>query len=329
LASYFAPAADAEGASASGALLATLPDQPYIYASSIDATQFGLTAVAEKITDALGGDNDAGFMAMYRESLSVMKDVKGVASVFYAPELAAMMAGGFYTSLTVYDIDDTDAFLANQKASLDKLGELKVPLPPMEAGQPASEMTFTTTYTEKALVIDGTDVHQFQINTILPPEMMQQFGPMAALMGNAGTGGYIAAKDGKVLVSTVPDPQLITRGLQAVGNDDGVGSAGTIATLRDNALPDDSSMEAYLSLDGIARTANLFLPMLMPGAGAVNIPEDLPPLAMGGASDGEGVAMRMFIPHALVDFGVQTYLQFAPPAEDDGPRNGQRRPRAF
>lgn len=329
LASFFAPAADAKGGSNSGKLLASLPDQPYIYASSVDATQFGLTALVEKITDAMGDGNDAGFMAMYQESLAIMKDVKGVASVFYAPEPAAMMAGGFYTSLTVYDVADADAFLASQKASLEKLSEVKVALPAMQEGQPASEMTFTTTYTEKALVIDGTDVHQFQINTILPPEMMQQFGPMAALMGNAGTGGYIAAKDGKVIVSTVTDPQLITRGLQALGNADGVGSAGTIATLRENNLPEDSSMEVYLSLDGIANTANQFL-VMFPSIGQVEVPADLPPLAMGGASDGEGVAMRMFLPHALVNFGVDTYNQFAPSAEDDGPNDGsRRRPRAY
>lgn len=330
LASFFAPAADAEGGSTSGPLLASLPDQPYIFASSVDATRFGLTALVETITDAMGDGNEAGFMAMYQESLAIMKDVKGVASVFYAPEPAAMMAGGFYTSLTVYDVADADAYLASQKASLEKLSEIKVALPAMEQGQPASEMTFTTTYTEKALVIDGTDVHQFQINTILPPEMMQQFGPMAALMGNAGTGGYIAAKDGKVIVSTVTDPQLITRGLQALGNDDGVGSAGTIATLRENNLPEDSSMEVYISLAGIAKTANPFLLMFLPGGGQVEIPADLPPLAMGGASDGEGVAMRMFVPHALVDFGIKTYNQFAPAAEDDGPRDGtRRRPRAY
>lgn len=330
LAGFFAPAAEAKGESGSGALLASLPDQSYIFASSVDATRFGLTALVEKITEAMGDGNDAGFMAMYQESLAIMKDVKGVASVFYAPDPAAMMAGGFYTSLTVYDVADADAFLASQKASLEKLSEIKVALPAMQAGQPESEMTFTTTYTEKALVIDGTEVHQFQINTILPPEMMQQFGPMAALMGNSGTGGYIAAKDGKVIVSTVTDPQLITRGLQALGNDDGVGSAGTIATLRENNLPDDASMEVYLSLAGIAETANPFLMMFLPGGDQVEIPADLPPLAMGGASDGEGVAMHMFVPHALVDFGVKTYHQFAPAAEDNAPSDGpRRRPRAY
>ncbi len=329
LAGFFTPAAAKAKASTSGELLAALPDQPYIYASAMDATQFGLAAMVEKVINAMGAAEDAGFLAMYRDSIATMKDIKGVASVFYAPEAAAMMGGGFYTSLTVYDVADAQAFVAQQKTNFEKLAEMKLAIPAMEAGQPDQEMTFTSTYTQKALVIDGVEVDQFQVNLNLPPEMMQQFGPMAMLMGNAGTGGYIAAKDGKVLVSTVTDPQLITRGLQAVGNADGFGSAGNVATLRENNLPDPASMEAYVSFDGIANTVNPFLLMFSPNGEQVEVPENLPPLAMGGASDGEAVSLRMFIPHALVKFGADTYEQFAPEAQDE-PRNGApRAPRAY
>lgn len=330
LAGFFTPAAENKAASTSGGLLASLPDQPYIYASAIDAKQLGLTPLIQKIVAAMGEGDDAGLLAMYRDSIAVMKDIKGVASVFYAPEPAAMMAGGFYTSLTVYDVADADAFVTQQKNNFEKLAGMTFPLPAMEAGQPAQDLTFTSTYTEKALVIDGVEVDQFQVNVNLPPEMMQQFGPMAMLMGNAGTGGYIAAKDGKVIVSTVTDPQLITRGLQALGNDDGVGSAGAIATLRENDLPADASMELYISFAGIANTVNPFLLMFSPNGEQVAVPAELPPLAMGGASDGDAVALRMFIPHMLVKFAADTYEQFAPAAANNGPRDGApRAPRAF
>ncbi|MEM9418694.1 MAG: hypothetical protein AAGA25_06495 [Planctomycetota bacterium] len=329
LASYFTPTDKAGDTSNAAGLLATLPDKSYIYASSLDATQLGINAMIEKIDEVLG-EEDAGFLAMYTDSFGLMKDVKGVASVFYAPNPAAMMAGGFYTSVTIYDMEDAAAFKAQNKANFEKLGGMKITIPEMEPGQGDQEITFTTTYTDKALVIEGVEVDQFQMNLNLPPAMMQEFGPMAMLMGNTGTGGYIAAKDGKVLVTTVADTQLITQGLQAIGQDDGIGSAGTIATMRDNNLPADASMEAYVSLAGIAETANPFLLMFSPNGQQLDIPADLPPLGMGGSSDGDAVALRMFVPHEIVKFGVGTYQEFAPAEQNQGGRDGApRAPRAY
>lgn len=328
LAGFFKPNAQQGDAKSGAALLATLPDQPYIYAASIDATQFALDRLIDQLMDALGDDGDAGIMTMYKDSIAMMKDAQGVASVFYAPDTAAMMAGGFYTSLTVYDVADADTFVKQQKECIEQLGEISIDLPAAQEGQPAQQMTFNTQYTEKALVIEGVEVDQYQVNTILPPEMMQQFGPMAALMGNSGTGGYIAVKDGKVLISTVTDPQLITRGLKALGQQDGAGSGGAIAQVRSD-LPADSSMELFISLDGIAQTANQFLSMMAPEY-VVEVPADLPPLAMGGASDGKGVALRMFVPHELVKFTVDSYEQLAPPPQNGQGRDGApRAPRAY
>lgn len=334
LADFFTPGNNqqalgaANKASGGAALLATLPDQPYIYAASIDATRFALDKLIDQLMGALGEDGNAGMLTMYKDSIAMMKDAKGVASVFYAPEPAAMMAGGFFTSLTVYDVADADAFIKQQKDNIQKLAEMKMALP-AEEGEPAQQISFNTQYTDKALVIEGVNVDQYQVNTVLPPEMMQEFGPMAALMGNSGTGGYIATKDGKVLVSTVTDPQLITRGLKALDQQDGTGSGGAIARVRGD-LPSDSSMELFISLDGIAQAANPFLMMFSPNGQQLDIPADLPPLAMGGASDGKGLALRMFLPHELVKFVSDSYEQLAPEPQDGQGRDGApRAPRAY
>lgn len=333
LAGFFKSTEDQGGGSAGPALLASLPDDTYIVASAMDTDAFDTDKLVDKLTavftEGQDGGDGAGMMTAFVESLQMMKQANGFASVFYAPEPAAMMAGGFFTSLTVYDVEDADAFVAGQRDYLEKMQDMKIALP-TEQGQPAQEMSFTTQYTEKALVIDGTEVHQFQVNTVLPPEMMQQFGPMAAVMGNAGSGGYIAAKDGKVLVTTVTDPQLITRGLKAVSQTDGVGSGGNIANLRAEALPADAALEMYVSVGGIAETVNPFLLMFSPNGQQLNIPENLPPLAMGGATDGTGVAFRTFVPHEVVSFGIDTYRQFAPQPADGPQREGApRAPRAY
>ncbi|MEO1236518.1 MAG: hypothetical protein AAFX76_06995 [Planctomycetota bacterium] len=331
LAGYFKPDAERHAPDGAAKILSRLPDQPYIYASAIDATAFGLAPLFDRLEAALGDDGEAGLLTLYLDTIGQFKQTNGVASVFYAPQPAAMMAGGFATTLTVYDVDDADAFVAAQRATFDKLAQTTIPLPATEPDGPEQSISFTTQYTEKALVIEGTDVHQFQVNTVLPPAMMQQLGPMAMVMGNAGTGGYIAAKDNRVLVTTVTDPQLITRGLQAVGETDGIGSAGPVAQLRDSALPPNPSGELYLSVAGIAETVNPFLPMFAPGSQPLVVPADLPPLAMGGASDGQSIALRLFVPEALVKFGLDTYFQYAPePADGGGPNGGApRAPRAF
>lgn len=330
LASYFKPADQQGDGSAVPGLLASLPENPYIFAGGFDADAFDLDKLADKISAMFGGENgNAGIMTVALESMQVLKQVNGYGSVFYAPEPAAMMTGGFLTTLTVYDVQDPAAFIASQKAYLEKLNTTTMTLPAMQQGAPPTEMSFTTEFVEKELVIDGVDIHRFKVNTVLPPEMMQQFGPMAALMGNAGSGGYMAVKDGKVLVTTVTDPQLITKGLKAVGLDTGIGAGGPIAQLRENALPDNAAMEFYLSVDGIARTVNPFM-VMTPLGRQVTIPDGLPPIASGMATDGQGVGIRTFIPTELVKFGIDTYADFAPAAEGNEPREGApRAPRAY
>ena len=359
LAAFFTPAAkDGEGKAmapgmVSKKLLASTPDRPYLYAAVIDQTAFPLDKLVDRIVASLEGEGEgqeAKFLSMYTDSLKMMKDTRGVASVFYAPEAQGMMTGGLFSTLTLYGVDDPEAFIAQQKASVEKLGELAIPLGGMQppagdeaapAGQDGAgaagdvqqapaEMRFDTTYADTALRIEGVEVDQYNITMRFPPQMTQQFNPMLAAVAGGGYGGYIAPKDDTVLVTTVTDPQFITRAIQAVGKDEGIGTAGPVARLRDEQLPPDPMMELYVSLDGLGRTANLFLPLLGAGENLV-IPDDLPPLAMGAAADGEGrgVAFRLFVPTESVTFGVDTYRLYAPDAgmnAQPGPA-GQRAPR--
>ncbi|MEM7627595.1 MAG: hypothetical protein AAF333_18520 [Planctomycetota bacterium] len=330
LASYFKPTDQQGDGSAVPGLLASLPESPYIFAGGFDADAFNVDKLVEKLNATFtGADGNAGMMTPALESMRILTQIDGYGSVFYTPEPAAMMTGGFFTSLTVYDVDDSAAFVAAQKAYLEKLKTTTITLPATQAGGNPGSMTFNTEFVEKDLVIDGVDIHRFQVNTVLPPEMMQQFGPMAAVMGNAGSGGYMAIKDGKVLVTTVTDPQLITRGLKAVGEDTGLGSGGAIAKLRKDALPANATVELYVSLDGIARTANPFM-IMTPLGRPITIPDNLPPIATGLSTDGQGVGVRTYVPTALVKFGIDTYLDFAPPAQDGPQRDGPpRAPRAY
>lgn len=329
LAGFFTP--DSNDKLTAASLLASLPDQPYIYAASLDAESIALDGLVDKIIKAMEGDGEAqdNIMAMYAGSFESLKDTRGVASVFYAPQPSAMMTGGFFTSLTVYDVADADAFIKLQKENYAKLAGTKIEIPAMQEGQPASNITFESTFTDKALVIDGVDVHQYQVKVVLPAEMMQQFGSAAMFMGNSGTTGYIAGKGNKVLVSTVTDPQLITSGLKALDAADGVGAAGILAELRQTALPPDPAAEAYFSVAGLVQTINPFLPMISPNSKPLELPADLAPVAYAASAKDTGLAMRCFIPSSLISFGIDTYRDLVPEA-DGTPRDGApRAPRAF
>lgn len=339
-----APEDQADGGEAS--LLTRLPDQPYLFAAAADLTRLDMTALGDAVRGvaaelkAAAGNADAAaagglpieqMVDLYVEMLQVAPDATAMGSVMYAPEPAAMMGGGFFNQLSVTKTADAEGALDRQQAVMAKMNDLTIPMPAMGGGdQPGGEMSFETTYTEKALEIEGTRVDQFQVKTVLPPAMMQQFGPMAMVMGNAGSGGYLAAKDGHVLGTTVTDPQLVTRGLKALEADDGLGAAAALSTLRDEELPAGASMEAWLSVRGIANTVNPFLMMFAQGGEQLNVPADLSPVAMGAAGDPEGLVLRLFVPTDVVRFGVDTFDQFAPEAMDGGPDNrGRRAPRAL
>ncbi len=278
--------------------------------------------LTQRLTQALDaaaatpGGEALGAARPYLDAFVLTRQARGMATVFYAPQAATMLSGGFLSSLTVYDVADPAAFLAGQKQYLQQLADVAAPLPAAGAGagadQPAGQLTFKTTYTDNALIIDGVNVDQYSINLLLPPEMMQRFGPTAALLGNSGQSGYLAAKGNRVLITTVADPQLITRGLQTLDADAGLGQSGPIATLRADQLPDDAWAEVYFNLAGVAQSVNPFLPMLLPRGQPLVIPADLPPLAMGVTSDPQSVRVRLVLPPSMLKFSLDSYDQLAP-----------------
>ena len=318
------PSAPAAAAGTDDDLLARLPADPYILAGALAVDGETAGRLLAGLSDTLQQMPDSAastLLRSYVDSFSLLQQTRGVASALYVPQPANMMSGGFFSGLTLYHLDDAPKFLAAQKQYVQQLGQASVPLQanadatpdadPAAATDPTT-LTFRTSYTDRALVIDGTSVDQYAINYVLPPAMMQQFGPTAALLGNSGQSGYLAAKGEHALISTVADPQLITRGLRALDQTAGLSQSPAIGGLREQQLPRDAWLELYFNLGGVAQTVSPFLPMLLPAAPPLQVPADLPPLALAATSDGKSLLIRGVIPTALVNFGVQTYEQMAP-----------------
>ncbi len=313
------------GSADASQLLAMLPDNPYVFASAIDARAVDFVGLIQKFLGAVPDEGPmVGMVAIYKDMMPMLEQMNGVSSVMYPPDQDAMMAGGFMNALTVYTVKDAAAFVEAQKVYMQKLNGLSVPMGlPMDGGDPPV-MTFTTSYTENALEIEGVQVDQYQMQTNFPPEAMMEMGEMAGFMQMfaGGYNGYVATKGDKVIMTTALDPQLVTAGLAAADAAGGLGSAGPIAKERPAAIPPSGVMENYLSISGVAQTVNAFMGMM--GMEPIQPPADLAPIAAGAGAADNGLAFRLYLPVDTIKFIADTAMQMqgammGPPPQGGGP----------
>ncbi len=278
-------------------LLATLPDEPYVVASSLDLNAINMAAMLKRILSQIPAGQPDMYSAVAKDVMLLIEQVNGIASVFYAPDpnnMMMMMMGGF-NSLSVYQVDDTGAFLDQTKQLFENLNQRSNQIDDNAAPalEPDALPPYTARYMENAMQIDGVRVDQYELNINLPAEAMP--GPMASLMMAARSHqGYIAAKGKYVIQTSHIDPQMITKALAAVDQGTGVGAAGPIRNVRNTAMLPNPVMESYLSISGIAQMANGFLPLI--GMPLIVVPEGLPPLCAAAGIQDHGAAIRLYLP---------------------------------
>ncbi len=311
-----------------GGLLNAMPHQPYIFAMAFD----GKALKSDQLNEDLltGFSNAAGESALVngiveysRRTMGFSSQLNNMASAVYAPDMAAMMTGGFIKGLTVYDVEDPEAALAAWKTSVESMpgmldGLREVP------GAPAVD--FKVSWTDNALSLDGHDVHQYDVKLDLPPELMQEMGPGAMFLGNAGQSGYLAVVGNRLVATTVLDANLVQQGITAAKEGNGLGTTAVIGNARQH-LPDQPVMEAYLSLDGIANAANPFLMMFLAGQ-QIDVPADLAPVSMGLGVNGRALGFRVHAPNDTMRFvrdTIEQVNQMNQPQQGQ-PGGGQRAP---
>lgn len=273
-------------------MLSDLPDQPYIFAGAIDARAMDVPAMVEAMLEHMPEHDDDEMVALTRQSLPMVRQLKGWAGALYAPAPGGAM--GMFNMLQVVYAEDAEQYRAQNRQYLEGMDGLTTP-----AGA-EGDITFSAMYQDKAMEIEGIAVDQYNVTMQLPPAMQQQMMPMMMFLGGSGIGGYIATKGDAVVSTTVTDPNLITAGLKAVGRGAGIGTDPTLAEQRRAALPENLAAEGYLSLAGIIRTANPMLQMF--GVPEVQTPADLPPIAFGLGIEDSGLAYRLYVPNATVKF---------------------------
>ncbi|MFP4144713.1 MAG: hypothetical protein ACLFV3_06180 [Phycisphaeraceae bacterium] len=305
-------------------ILDALPDQPYLFAAGVDTRALDLPAMLDTLFGNLS-EEQAGFLAMNMQaSQELLENADGVASAWYPPAAGGMAMGGIpFNVINVYQVEDGQQFVDQIQTYVTELNNQTVSLGPTMPGmgqqnqQGGPSMTFRTSYTENAATIDGVEVDQYSFRVQLPPEAMQQMGPAAGFLGGMlNYQGYVVALDHHAIQTTGTDLQLLKAAVAAAQDQKGLGSQQAIQQIREQALPNNPALETYVSFDGIARMANNFMPMM--GMPAIEVPENLPPVAYGGAIEDSSLAVRFYVPLDTAKFVRETIQQFQGPAGQPG-----------
>ncbi|MFA9477720.1 hypothetical protein ACERK3_05360 [Phycisphaerales bacterium AB-hyl4] len=290
--------------------LARLPDRPFLFATAVDDRPIRFNRMIKALLGVMPEEQLAMFGPV-EQSIALLDQTHAYASAFYVPDQAAMMGGGLLNMLSTYRVEDTDAYLAAWRNTIEQMDEQEVDLPEGVDGQPAGTVSFRGTYTDDALQIDGVQIAQYQIQFDMPAELMQQMdNPFAAGMGAMSYGGYIAGKGDHIIMTTTTDPQIMRAALRALDQPTGIGAAGAIADIRDHAMPPNAAAESYVSLQGMAQMGNLLLMMF--GGEPIEVPADVPPIAMGLGVEDDGVALRLFVPTGAMKAVGDAVEQLAP-----------------
>jgi len=287
-----------KGGGESSSLLASLPDQPYMYATAMNLKAMNITPVLDRIKGALGEANDP-FAQMMVQGIETYRDVDGMAQAYFAPQAGAGMAS-LMNSVTVIKTDDVAATRKNIRESIENLGEA-MKAANEAAGPGAPQIMMTSQYSPSAMKISGVDVDQYAVSMTLPPELMQtQVAPMLMMMGLTNQQGYLAGKDGHVIMTQGADAQMLTQTLASVGQGGGIGSGpdSTISQLRKNHLPGNVVYEGYFD---VGTTARSVMTMLMGGPNQqMQVPENLAPLATTMSVQNGGMEGRVYVPMGVI-----------------------------
>jgi len=282
-----------------------LPNRPLLAAMGMDFSGIDVEALMNRMIEALP-ESAAAQRTMYEASLPMAEQVLGGAGGFYVPTQPAMGLAGLFNVAAVYEVEDAEAFIDGFAAYSEKIDGVAMPIPvPGENGEmTTADLVTRATYTPEALTLEGVKLAEWSVSQELPAAVMQQMGPMAAMMQQSYS-GYAGAADGRAFITTGQDVSLLQATIAEAGP--GVTADGpTSRVLHDEPLP-DRALAGYISLQGIGQMANNFVPMF--GLPPIDVPADLTPIhAAMGSSKGQAV-FEVNLPVDTVAFIVQQGMQ--------------------
>lgn len=275
------------------ALLKELPDKPIVFAASGDPKAVSIAALIDQLGGIIGLAPEHSLGDVKPMLDEMLAPATGCAFALYAVPPGKIQSHWF-NSATVLKTADPAAQRAAFKQFITKLNGATLPLENGEA------VTLVAMYRENERQIDGVQVDTFTIRMAIPQSV--QTDPLTqviALLAGGGFTGQVVSGPSQVIITTVDDTTLTADLIQKAATPNGLGDQGQLATIRDQHLPGQLTVQSYLNFSGIAESLNPFL-QLMGNATPFAVPTDLPPVAMGLTSDGKTVQSVTFIPAATI-----------------------------
>ncbi len=276
----------------SQASLAALPDQPFLFAGSIDFST-PATSMMVKIMEKGGGP---AFAAMKGGEL--MKAINSQSFAVY-PNSAGIMAGALANTIEFFGAD-------NPAHVRQLFGTAMKNLNNVDMGEAAEFTKMSGVFTPDAEQINGQFVDawglDFTMNSPQGGGMMMD--PMAMMFGPGGMGGYLATGNGGVYMTLSNNSPLMSQSLKA-GRGNSLASNPTIAQIRP-MLPRDLAGEMYI---GIGPILDQVLPMAGMFGLQFDVNTNVPPIAMGMTAEGGAFHGRLVVPTQVLKLGASLAKQ--------------------
>ncbi len=304
------------------ATLAKLPSDPYLMSMAADFSGIDIKGLMNEITTRM--PKEGGFLGeAMKQSITAFSKAEAMATSYYVPQAAAGIFGGM-SGVTVFQTADPVGYTKANKEMMVGMGKMKFDLGADPDGKPMS-ISYTTKYQDKVVEIDGVTVDQYLIKTNFPPAVLQQMGPMGGLFMNfTTTSGYIGTVGKNVIMTTQPDADLMKKAIAATKAGKGMGEDPILSQVRKQGLPPNPAMEGYLSVGGLVQALGPIIAMV--GGPAIEVPNNLPPVAMGASFDSGGMATRLYAPMPLIQWIKDTAMNLQNQGEPGQPRPKGNRP---
>lgn len=302
----------------SGALLGRVPAMPFLFAGAVDLSAPGIKTIirnanemnakaaaqaAKEAGDAMAGDAGAQAAGAMANFASNMDKVDGASFVVGASPGGLM--GGLLVNTTMFMQSSNPAgYLASVKETMLKSN-----------GQNVGGMTMKSIWEPAATEVSGVKVDKWTTEIVTDPDdpnagsiaMMQAF-----MYGQGPAGGFSAAVENGVVMTMSQNTPLMTQALAAAKGEKGLTTDEQIKASQ-ALLPEGRTFEFFVGTKSVMDTVGGFLAM-MGGAAEFDIPANLPPIAIGGTTDGGGVSTRIYLPHDV----LKTFAEVAEAMQPEG-----------
>lgn len=258
-------------------LLGKLPANPYLVAMAIDLSAPELKSFMKEFASKSPKQEAASVgMPSFFENL----DNNNGGSMVVGFSAAGLMGGALASTVMYTAAPDATAAVANAKAAMMSVQENK---------------KGTVKWVDGEKEIAGVKVDSYEVRMSADPDDPTGGQAAAMIFGPGGPAGYVAKVDGGMFMTMSKNSKLMTAALGAAKGENSLAQEKVLSQVA-GMMPKGRVMEGYLGVKGILDSVLPAAAMFGMPVPSVDIPENLPPAAMGLAPRGDSMQMTLYFP---------------------------------